>query len=99
MAQPITRTIITNRLDILKSGYRSFINTIKTPLSNEHRWLLEVVCLHEQPVPLPKSNESAASQVSIYDKAEYFLENFLWNYQTKINLEREEWVRSKKGVE
>jgi hypothetical protein len=43
---------INSRLAILQSGYRNFVSTIKIPIAADTKWLLEVVCLHAQPMPL-----------------------------------------------
>ena len=91
MVQPTVKAKndINSRLAILQSGYRSFVSTIKIPVSADTKWLLEVVCLHSQPEPVTQD-------ATIYDKADNFLKSFLWQHQLNLNKQRQDWIQSLK---
>ena len=85
-----TNSAPNGRLNILQSGFRSFVGGVKLPISSDTKWLLEAVCLDNIPVPI-------AQEATILDQTKYFLEGFLWQHQSQINQNRQQWIASMKS--
>jgi|GEM_PF-3579019 len=78
------------RLNLLQSGFRNFVGGVKLPISSDTRWLLEAVCLDKIPT-------SVTAQAPILEQTQYFLEGFLWQHQSQINTNRQEWLARMKA--
>jgi hypothetical protein len=74
------------RLELTKSGFKSFVSKIRLPMNNDTKWTLEIVCLSDQITPI---NENSP----VTDQAKNYLQNQLLNMQNEINTKKQEWLR------
>jgi hypothetical protein len=77
------------RLDLLKSGFKAYVNPVKLPISAETKWMLEIVCLNEQPNP--------AQPKTVFDQARGYLKDQLFQMQTNITQNKQNWINLMKS--
>lgn len=85
---------IKTRLQLMKSGFKTFVSSIKIPMSAETKWTLEVVCLNNQP---PVLNVEQNSNLPITSQAKNYLQNYLWDMQNNINQNKQVWISAMKN--
>jgi hypothetical protein len=80
------------RLELIKSGFGAFVTGIRLSLSNDTKWTLEVVCLNNKP---PETAVFKDAEIS--KQAVNYLQNYLWDMQEKININKQKWLASMKN--
>lgn len=83
-------TGINDRVNIIQKGAKNFLSKIKTVLSADSKWTLEIVCLNEPPIPAAKTD-------SVSLQAKKYLQYQLWQKAQQINRDRVDWVKMMKG--
>ena len=78
------------RINILQSGFRNFVGGVKIPLSADSKWLLEAVCIDQEP-------QQPALNADIFLQAQFFLDNILWKHQEVINDNKQKWISTMKN--
>jgi hypothetical protein len=84
---------IQTRLQLMKSGFKTFVSSIKIPMSAETKWTLEIVCLNNKPLNPEDSNDS----LPITYQAKNYLQNHLWSIQSNINQNKQIWLNAMKN--
>jgi len=80
----------TDRVNLIQKGARNFLSKIKTSLSADSKWTLEIVCLNEFPIPASKTD-------SISQQAKKYLQYQLCQKAEQINHDRINWVKMMKN--
>ena len=94
MNQKNNQQQIQTRLQLMKSGFKTFVSSIKVPMSAETKWTLEVVCLNNQPLVLDIQQEP---NLPITAQAKNYLQNHLWDIQVNINQNKQVWLSAMKN--
>lgn len=81
-----------NRLQILKNGFKTYISSFKLPMSAETKWMLEIVCLNENPESTLESADTPVTQ-----QAKTYIQGYLWNLQSSINTNKQSWINAMKN--
>ena len=71
--------------EFLKSGFRMYVSNIRIPIPLDSKWVLESVCVQGL-IP-------ATSSGNIYEQAYSYLQNYLFQNQTNITKNKQEWLK------
>jgi hypothetical protein len=85
---------IQTRLQLMKSGFKTFVSSIKIPMSAETKWTLEIVCLNNKVTDLD-AQQNPNPPITL--QAKNYLQNHLWNIQTNINQNKQTWLSAMKN--
>ncbi len=81
---------VQKKLQLIKQGFKSYVTPVRIPLSAESKWTLEIVCLNQPPATLPESP-------SITQKARAYIQNQLFQTQTEIDKNKQDWINTLKN--
>jgi hypothetical protein len=81
---------IQNRLQLLKGGFKQFVNSNRLPMSAETKWTLEIVCLNTAPTAITNSD-------SVLEKANFYIEDWIYKLQTNITSNKQQWIAAMKN--
>jgi hypothetical protein len=78
-----------DRIKLLKSGFKAYVNPIKLPISAETKWMLEIVCINDKPAFVEPQN--------IYQQANNYLVDQLYQTQDNITKNKQDWINLMKN--
>jgi|LakMenEpi03Aug12_release.lakeMendotaPanAssembly.Ray.scaffolds.fasta_scaffold634577_2 hypothetical protein len=82
---------INSRIQLLKGGFKQFVNSNRLHMSAETKWILEITCLNEQPKPVDPSS-------SVLERANFYIEDWIFKLQTNITTNKQQWIAAMKNT-
>lgn len=82
---------INSRIQLLKGGFKQFVNSNRLYMSAETKWILEITCLNEQPKAIDQNS-------SVLERANFYIEDWIFKLQTNITSNKQQWIAAMKNT-